>query len=359
MRFFIKYVFVFLLVVSCKSTSIIDHDSESIVYEGRIGVNDDKKASEIYWSGSSIKINFEGAELKAVLEDENGLNYFNVILDGKPIEVLKLDKGKKTYVLVKGIVDKKHTIELTKRNEWTYGKTLFYGFEVTGKALEADAEKSIFIEYYGDSITVGHGNEDTLSGQDRNDGDVTNNYMSYSAITARRLNANYSCIARSGIGITVSWFNMIMPEMYYRLDPSDAGSKWDFSKKQADIVVVNLFQNDSWIVKQPKHEEYVRRFGEETPNETKIISAYSNFVGKIRSHYPKASIVCLLGNMDITKANSPWPNYVTNAVKNLKDTNIYTCFVPYKKTKKHPRVGDHKIIADRLTKLIKTQILKN
>jgi hypothetical protein len=35
-----------------------------------------------------------------------------------------------------------------------------------------------------------------------------------------------------------------MPEVYDRLARYDR----DFSKYQADIVVVNLFQNDSWIV---------------------------------------------------------------------------------------------------------------
>ena len=42
----------------------------------------------------------------------------------------------------------------------------------------------------------------------------------------------------------VSWFPLIMPEMYDRLTPTEASSKWDFSSYQPDVVVVNLFQND-------------------------------------------------------------------------------------------------------------------
>ena len=48
--------------------------------------------------------------------------------------------------------------------------------------------------------------------------------------------------------MTVSWDSLIMPEIYDRLVPTDSKSKWDFSLYRPDIVVVNLFQNDSWLV---------------------------------------------------------------------------------------------------------------
>ena len=225
-----------------------------------------------------------------------------------------------------------------------------------GKLLKKEEKKPLFIEFYGDSITAGHGNED-YSGNDKPDGNVSNNYTTYAAITARKLNAEYSCIARGGIGIMVSWFNMIMPEMYDRLNPADENSLWNFSKKQPDIVVVNLFQNDSWIVNNPKHEEFKRRFGAEKPSEEKTIEAYANFLKTIRGKYPTASIVCVLGNMDITKEGSQWPSYVTKAVESLNETKIYTSFTAYKNSKGHPKVADHQLIANDLIKTIKQEIL--
>lgn len=329
----------------------IHHTHTNIAYEGRIGKNDSN--SEIYWSGSSIKINFEGTAAKAILEDEKGANYFNVIIDGNKFETLKLDSIKKTYTLAENLPFGKHSIELTKRNEWTFGTTYFYGFEITGsKVLPSDKEKSIFIEFYGNSITTGHGNED-YSGEDAADGSVTNNYNTYAAITARAIDAEYSCIARGGIGIMVSWFDMIMPEMYDRLNPNHVTSKWDFSKKQADIMVVNLFQNDSWIVNNPEHPQFKRRFENGKPNEAYIINAYSNFIKTLREKNTTATIVCLLGNMDITKEGSPWPSYVQKAINTLNDEKIYTCFVPYKNSAGHPKVEEHTIIAKELTQLIK------
>ena len=65
---------------------------------------------------------------------------------------------------------------------------------------------------------------------DSPNGYYENNYDAYAAITARHFNAQYHCTSKSGIGIMVSWFPLIMPEMYNRLDPTDSTSKWDFSK---------------------------------------------------------------------------------------------------------------------------------
>ena len=51
---------------------------------------------------------------------------------------------------------------------------------------------------------------------------------------------------------------------------------------QPDIVVVNLFQNDSWIVNQPANEQFKARFGTTKPSEEVIVKAYAAF-GLMRS----------------------------------------------------------------------------
>lgn len=360
MRNSIVYLLSIVFLISCKTThqSFVKFDSDQINYEGRIGVNAANTASEIYWVGSSIEINFEGTLVKAIIADENGTNYFNVIIDGILFKILKLEKGKQTYVLAENLSEEKHTLQLIKRNDWDFGTSLFYGFEIKGKVLDVHKNKPYFFEFYGDSITSGHGNEDN-SGNDSSSGDVSNNYNSYAAITARHFNAAYTCISRSGIGIMVSWYNLIMPEMFDRLNPNDVNSKWDFSVKQPDVVVVNLLQNDFWIVNLPEHEEFKRRFGNEKPTKEQVINAYAKFIQKIREVYPKSAIICMLGNMDITSENSAWKSYVEEAVNNLEDTNVYTCFVPYKNTPGHPKVAEQHLMANKLIqKISKEHILK-
>jgi len=145
-----------------------------------------------------------------------------------------------------------------------------------------------------------------------------------------------------------------MPEEYYRFNPNDSNSKWDFTKKEPDIVVVNLFQNDSWLVNQPNNEQYKRRFGTMAPTKQQTIESYVSFLKTIRSKYANAKIICMLGNMDITKQNSVWPDYVNKAVTKIDDSKIYTLFVPYKNTPGHPKVNEQQLIAEKLTAFIKS-----
>ncbi len=345
-------LFLFLTLISCKSIQVKTglFLNDKIQFMGRIAEADTYK--EIYWSGSSVKIKFKGTSVKAVLEDEHGKNYFNIIVDETNISLLHPDSTKEIYTLATNLDEGIHTVELFKRTEWTKGKTKFYGFQIDQSANVLNIEpKEKSIEFYGNSITAGYAVED-YSGKDSPDETNTNNYNSYSTLTAKHFNANYFCIARSGIGITISWFPMIMQEMFYRVNPTDKNSIWDFDKYQPDIVVVNLLQNDSWLINKPEHKQFKDRFGTEKPSEEFIISSYKDFIKTIRNKYTNAKIICMLGNMDITKKDSKWVGYVEKAVSLLNDDNIYTLFVPYKNTPGHPKVEEQKIIADKLITFI-------
>jgi lysophospholipase L1-like esterase len=211
------------------------------------------------------------------------------------------------------------------------------------------------MEYFGDSITCGYADEDT-EGKDRGTSPYENGYISYAAITARHFDADFHNTSRSGIGILVSWDALIMPELYYRLDATDAESHWDFTKYQPDIIVINLFQNDSWIVKIPDNAQFKEKFGTKPPTDEQIIKAYKEFVKTIRSKYPKARIICALGSMDATKQGAPWTGYIDKAVQQIGDKNIYTHFFAYKNTPGHPSAKEQQDMADDLIAFINAHI---
>jgi len=331
----------------------ISFKDKRIDYMGRIGETDSCK--EIYWSGSSITMKFHGSSISAVLKDETGDNYFNIIIDDKVNSILHPDTLKMIYDLTPVLSNGIHTVTLFKRTEWTKGKTFFYGIQLeqNSKLLKVPSKRKL-IEFYGNSITAGYAVEDK-TGKDNPEGTNTNNYVSYAAITARYFNADFNCIVRSGIGITISWFPMIMDEMYDRLNPADKNSKWDFNLTTPDIVVINLLQNDSWLVNRPENDQFKNRFGHKAPTDDFIINSYKSFVQKIRNKYSNAKIICMLGNMDITQKGSKWINIVKNAVSDINDNNIYTLFVPYKNTKGHPNVKEQNVIADSLIHFIKNE----
>lgn len=335
----------------CAQKREIAFNNPEIQYEGRIAFSD--STASINWSGSSISLNFKGTEISAILKDADTANYYNVILDDKVISKIQLEPLKRNYLLASGLSEGKHKIQLYKRTEWGKGQTFFYGFETNEKStiLPKSKTKKRKMEFYGDSITCGYGNE-VQNGKDSGTGHFENNYLTYGAITARHFDAQFSCIANSGIGIMVSWFPNIMSDIYDLTDPHDKNTKWDFNKYSPDIVVINLFQNDSWLVNQPNHEEFKRKFGTQKPKEDFIIKSYETFVKSIRIKYPKASIICVLGNMDATKEGSKWPNYIVKAAKNLKDKKIYSHFFTYKNTPGHPKVSEQQAMADSLIAFI-------
>jgi lysophospholipase L1-like esterase len=333
----------------------IAFNNHNIQYEGRVAFSDSTAC--INWSGSSINMNFKGSEISAILKDADTSNYYNVILDNKVISKIKLNNSKQNYILASGLSKGKHKIQLYKRTEWGKGQSFFYGFEtnVNAEILPKTKTKKRKIEFFGDSITCGYGIEDN-TGKDSGTGYFENNYLTYNALTARHFNAQFSCIATSGIGIMVSWFPTITTEIYDLTDPHDKKNKWDFNKYTPDVVVINLFQNDSWIVNIPEYAEFKKRFGTQKPSENFIIKAYQNFVKSIRIKYPNASIICALGNMDATKDGSKWPEYIRKAVENLKDKNIYTHFFKFKNTAGHPKVNEQKEMAKSLIAFIDKKI---
>ncbi len=338
-----------------QDTVLVSWNDPHIHAAGRINEQGPDHAV-LYWPGTSLKIRFEGKKAEAGLKDERGDNYYEVSVDGRPPVRFRPDSMQRWYVLADSLPEGEHVLELFKQSEWTRGHTFFYGFRITGEAaiLPPTETSGRVIEFFGNSITAGYADRDTTG--DSPDSTLTDNYVAYGAITARHYKADYYCTSRSGIGILISWFPMIMPEMYDCLDPADPASKWDFSKVQPDIVVINLLQNDSWLVNRPDYPEFQHRFGTTPPTEREIIDAYKDFTGKIRKAYPEARIICALGPMDATKAGSPWPGYVQKAVAEMQDPAVYTLFFPYLQKDGHPKVRDHRVMADTLIHFIDRNI---
>lgn len=350
--FLLLFVFVAQAQDPKNQLTYIAPSDAKIQYTGRIDF-DNPNAPVFYWPGTYLKAKFLGTSLTIKLDDETGENYYNVFLDGdfEHPTIIDCEKGFSDYPVFDQLADGEHTVCLFRRTEGFSGPTTFLGFvlDVDKKLESLPPKPSRKIEFYGDSITCGMGNEAADDAGDDNNAE-RNNFLAYGAITAHNLDAEYHCIAKSGIGIMISWFDMIMPEYYYRLDPSDMSSRWDFSKWTPDVVVINLFQNDSWLINRLNP----------VPGEQDIVNAYKDFLATIRGHYPEAHIFCTLGSMDATKEGSPWPGYVKAAAQQFSaeknDQKIYTTFFPFDGFGKHPRVRHHQKMAEQLTAFIREKV---
>lgn len=328
---------------------LIRADNPDYVYAGRVDFSV-PTAPKFYWAGNSATIGFTGRAIGVVLDNPAGDDYFNIIVDGDGAHrhVIHCRKGRHVYLIDTHLANTPHAVEVFRRVDPVYTVTSFDGVEIAkgGFVFRPNLHHKLKLEFYGDSITSGFG---VLDATRKNNGKpaTMDAYVSYAADTARLLHANYRSISLSGIGILKSWFPLVMPQMYDRLSPRDPHSHWDFAKWTPNIVVINLLQNDSWLLPKEKHP----------PSAKKIIAAYGRFVRSIRSHYPNAAIICMLGNMDITRKGSPWPGYVKAAVEHLRrqgQHNLYVLFVPYKSTPGHPDVVEQKLMATVLVKKIRS-----
>lgn len=338
-------VFAFCFISESLGITTIKADNPNFQYTGRIDFSIPDKPT-LFWPGSYIKANFEGPLVIIMFDDKNGQSSYEVYVDENYDQphIINCTAGSKIYLISATLSDNVHSLLIFRRTEASTGPTKFLGIELMdGKSLVAPPLRpGRKILFYGDSITCGMGNEAPDNYGDENLLQE-NNFLAFGAVASRLLNSDYMCIAKSGIGIIKSWFNMVMSQYYYRLDPDNSASNWDFNQFIPDVVVINLFQNDSWLLT--------------TRDSTFIANAYVTFVREIRTHHPNAFIVCSLGSMDATKGGSPWPGYIEGAVQYMRnydnDTKIGTYFFPFDASwTKHPRVRHHAVMGQNLAAYI-------
>lgn len=242
----------------------------------------DPQAPVAAWVNSAVFLTFEGEEIWLRAEDSDGQDYLEIVLDGIARNWIGMEKGTKDYCLETDVPAGIHTLEIHKRTELLMGRIRFLEFYLPrgGRFLAPPKAQKLKLEYFGDSITngcgIGHPHELAVAPA------LDDGYMSYAALSARMLSAEYHTMAISGIGIlqdAMGNINGLPPHFrgVFGLNTPD----WDFSRYMADGVVINLGQNDySTPISDQRYEE-----------------AYIAFVEEILGQYPQAYVFCCVGTM--------------------------------------------------------------
>jgi len=160
----------------------------------------DKNQAKFDWPGCAIEFSFIGSGFKILIDD--GLNDFNIIIDKKLHKIIKTKPGIIEYIAANNLRKTKHNILIFKKTESFEKPSIFKGIILNpdSKIVSPPQRPKYKIEFIGDSITVGYGNE-SRSIKCKNFKHWTNNYFSYAQITARELNAEANIIAISGKGV--------------------------------------------------------------------------------------------------------------------------------------------------------------
>ena len=278
--------------------SIISPTDPKIQYAGRISFTNPERPA---WNFPGIQIvaAFEGTSLRMLAKPRSG--YFVAQVDqAEPFKVAFRGERDSVVTLATALPNGVHMVRLMYAIEGYEFFPEFWGFVLDKgcKLVEAPALPTRKIEFIGNSITCGYGNEG-LKKEEGFDYATENHYYSYASITARNLEAQHWVVARSGIGAYRNYAgpktgnpesNMLAQYEYVgyawkpdlRKEATFLSEKWDFNRFQPDVICINLGTNDL-----------------STPNyDLKLLKQnYQQLLKTVRQHNPKAKIVFLTGTM--------------------------------------------------------------
>jgi len=327
----------------------ISPDDARLRWIGRISPASNGKL--LAWSGSELRARFTGRQLGLSFASKHwGTSHFTVEIDGQRHWLAAPGNATSDWKLREPLTEGPHELRLVKRTEAPMAETVFLGLRLAdgGQLLDPPPPRPLKLEFYGDSITAGACNGDVAEDQyeDLYPHDGT---RAYGAVTAARLGADYVGIAVSGIGITATWGELLMPQIWdryaLRLDAAVAPP----DPRPPDVVLLNLGQNDHGFPAS-KGQSIAPDFGER----------YLAFVRQLRGRYPGARIVLLMGGMSAPREQPAIPHAVQRAVQTLRDEgdNKVWSYRFEAFAWAHPRIDVHAQMADELTRFLQSEVLK-
>jgi lysophospholipase L1-like esterase len=342
------------LCVSCKTSPTVDPSKTKLIpaedsrfrYQGRIDFSD-RTALVLIWQASAVRLDFNGDTATLLFDHPTGQCFFNATVDGTTT-IVEVCEGKPVRgTNLSGLGPGRHHLTLFKRSEASAGTVHFRGIELAPTARAwtppTPAYKTRF-EFIGDSITAGACNEDAEKDQ-WEDRRTHNSALSYAALTADAFSADYRNIAVSGMGIATGWTTVKAWEIWDRLYPDPSSARANLAAWTPKVVFVNLGEND---------DSFSRAHGQPFPSG--YTDGYVALVQSIRKSYPAARIVLLRGGMNGGGQSEPLRIAWEAAVVRLEaaDPNI-SHFVFKHWTSDHPRVKDHRAMAEELIGWVREQ----
>lgn len=275
-------------------------------------------------SCSGFRFDFRGTSLKAEFVssaeycyDEIHRAWIAVYLGDstEPYRRFPLDREQGEYTLFESDQPTEARITVVKLTEEQFGTAGIKSLELgAADVISRVPDSGRYIEFFGDSITAGYGNEGELShGFDTSE---ENGYLTYAPITARALGADYSMVCVSGMGLTDSrTCSFVAGDIYSKTDAFISDQEYGF-ERQPQLIVVNLGANDSYYIN--KDSSYYDLYE----------SRYYDLLAEIRSKNPDAVIFCCI--CDYWKARMPQiERVIEKYTADTGDSKIHSLLLPY------------------------------
>lgn len=296
------------------------------------------------WAGDRISADFTGGQLALRFGRSEGQTYFDVTVDDATQVV---SGGARRWVWPSSLADGPHRLKIVKRSEADAGHVGFLGVELAAGAKivpPASPAYRLKVQFIGDSITVGANNEDGVEDQ-WEDRRTHNHVLSYGYLTSQALGADHRAMAVSGMGICEGFVPMIAADTWNKVYPRTEPLSADLAGWVPDLVFVNLGEND---------DAFTRAQGRPLP--AGYTDGYVRLIHAVRAAWPNAQIVLLRGGMYGGSQSVALREAWEKAVAEIERTDPKVAHYVFTHwTKTHPRVADHRIMADELLAWLKTQ----
>ncbi|MDD2791633.1 MAG: SGNH/GDSL hydrolase family protein [Sediminibacterium sp.] len=301
-----------------------------------------------FWApGVYINIRFMGTYCILDITDEvrwgMNHNYIEVKVDNDAPYRIRLNSSNNKIILSQNLKEGIHNVTVCKNTEADIGYLQLNGI-ICRKLLSPPQKPERRIEFIGNSITCGSGNDESVIACNTGEWyDQHNAYMAYGPLTARTLNAQWQLSSVSGIGLMYSCCNKekVMPQVFDKINMSGDSIPWNFQHYQPDVVTVCLGQNDG------------------IQDSAVFCKNYIGFVERLRSYYPNARLILLSSPMADENLNKVLKKYLTAihfALQHRKEQKLSTYFFSkryHRGCGSHPNLAEHQEMAGELTAYIK------
>lgn len=342
-----------------------------IRYVGRFDF-DDPEAPRMMFPAVTVETEFEGDAIDLRLKEgapgtaSTNTEYYAVTIDGGEPVKLQTCPAQEIYPLARALGSGTHRVRISKRTEGSVGSALFLGFRVReAGTLHLPKAPERRVEFVGDSITCGYGNEVSTTDPDSYSFTSTNEnaLLAYGAVAAAELGADYVAVAASGRGMVRNYSGgsgLHAPEFYELAGPDSGAVAWDHTLYSPDVVVVNLGTNDFSIGLEADEVVTMRE---------EYRATYTKFLSRLRVLHPKATLIAVVGPM-ISDSYPPgyqaWTSIradVQEVVQSFVDDGdskvLYFALSPQSSPYGedwHPTLATHQKMADALSAFIKEEL---
>lgn len=324
-----------------------------------------KETYYLSYTCSAVTFIMTGDRAEAVMVSNGGAyadnqqGWIGIMINGELTKRIKLSPGEETYTLYEGEQLKNAEISIVKLSENQMACTGIKSITCHACRIAPKYRREKQIEFIGDSITCGYGNE-AESPSDGFDTSQENGLLTYGYITAENLGYEPMITAISGIGLISDYTGsvgvkedyLLMPEVYNNRDTNfemrrgfEELTPWEFTNK-SDIIVINLGTNDYTYT------------GRNDDLQLEFENAYYKFLAQVREKNPDAKIICTMGIMGaelFDRIESAAERFRTD----FNDDKIYAFKFEYQREEDgyggdyHPTAASHMRAAEALTEFIR------